>query len=142
METELALVKRIKSAILTSRYLVAKIANAESLRLYFTIGHDLDAEINRNAWGDKILDAVSNRLQQELPGLRGFSSSNLKKMRIFYKAWNPHQVIGSLLANQLESDKIEIGSSSTNQFDEINFSKFVSLGFTHHIEIKPNNSTH
>jgi predicted nuclease of restriction endonuclease-like (RecB) superfamily len=35
----------------------------------------------------------------------------------------------------LESDKIEIGSSSTNQFDEINFSKFVSLGFTHHIEI-------
>ena len=26
------------------------------------------------------LDAISERLQRELPGLRGFSSGNLKKM--------------------------------------------------------------
>ena len=79
----MALIKRIKNAILTSRYLVAKISKTESLRLYFSIGQDLDSEINRNAWGDKILDSVSNRLQQELPGFRGFSSSNLKKIRFF-----------------------------------------------------------
>ena len=58
-------------------------ANPESLRLYFTIGLDLDMEISQNAWGDKILEAVSVRLQQELPGLRGFSASNIRKMRIF-----------------------------------------------------------
>ena len=31
--------------------------------------------------------ALSNRLQVELPGLRGFSASNIKSMRIFYEAW-------------------------------------------------------
>ena len=28
-------------------------------------------------------------LQQELPGLTGFSETNIKNMRIFYEAWSP-----------------------------------------------------
>lgn len=30
---------------------------------------------------------MSNRLRKILPGLRGFSAENLKKMRLFYEAW-------------------------------------------------------
>lgn len=100
MEVTLSLIKQLKQRILSSRYLVAKMANAESLRLYFSIGHDL--EISQNAWGDKILDTASARLQQELPGLRGFSASNLKKMRLFYKAWMSVKAISSSLTNQLK----------------------------------------
>jgi len=135
MEATVALIKQLKQRILRSRYLVAKMANAESLCLYFSIGHDLDLEINRNAWGDKILESVSDRLQQELPGLRGFSGSNLKKMRIFYNAWNPVKAISSSLANQIEDHNFEIGSSLTNQLKEADFSRFNSIGFTHHMEI-------
>ncbi|MBK8043900.1 MAG: hypothetical protein IPK21_15315 [Haliscomenobacter sp.] len=58
MELSIDFVKQLKQHILASRYLVAKMANAESLRLYFAIGQDLDTEIKHNAWGDKILDSV------------------------------------------------------------------------------------
>jgi len=135
MDITIELIKQLKQRILSSRYLVAKMANAESLRLYFTIGHDLDIEITQNAWGDKILESVSARLQQELPGLRGFSASNLKKMRIFYNSWSSAKVISSLLTNQMREGKIEISSLLTNQFQETDFSSFFSIGFTHHIEI-------
>lgn len=53
MEITISLIKQLKEHILASRYLVAKMANAESLRLYFTIGHDLDIEITKNDWGTK-----------------------------------------------------------------------------------------
>jgi hypothetical protein len=102
MELSIDFVKQLKQHILASRYLVAKMANAEALKLYFIIGSDLDFEIKSNQWGDKILESVSARLQQELPGLRGFSASNLKKMRIFYNAWKPSNAIRSSLTNQME----------------------------------------
>ena len=59
-------------------------------------------------WGSKALDSISERLQRELPGLRGFSSGNLKKMRILYEEWQCLS-IGSPLANQLQQleNKIE-----------------------------------
>jgi hypothetical protein len=101
MEVTIELIKLLKQKILSSRYLIAKMANAESLRLYFSIGHDLDIEIYKNAWGDKILESVSARLQQELPGLRGFSGSNIRKMRIFYQAWKQSLEISSSLSDKL-----------------------------------------
>ena len=96
-------IKQLKQQILASRYIVAKIANAESLRLYYFIGKTIDKEAKRQKWGGKALDSISKKLQQELPGLRGFSGSNLKKMRVFYNAWKSDNLIGSLATNQLEN---------------------------------------
>jgi predicted nuclease of restriction endonuclease-like (RecB) superfamily len=104
------------------------------LSLYFTVGKMVDDEIEANNWGDKILDAISVRLQKELPGLRGFSASNLKKMRIFHNAWKANHEIGSLLTNQIENSSNAIGSSVTNQIEKHDISLFVSVSFTHHIE--------
>ncbi|WP_367932441.1 hypothetical protein [Enterocloster citroniae] len=33
---------------------------------------------------------ISFRLREELPGLRGFSSGNIKLMRQFFEAWQPY----------------------------------------------------
>lgn len=130
-------IKELKQQILASRYVVAKIANAESLRLYFNAGKIIDEKAKAESWGAKVLDAVSDRLQQELPGLRGFSSSNLKKMRIFYQAWKDSTLIGSLTSNQLNVSPIQIGSMPTNQLLNENemLQYFVSVSFSHHFEI-------
>ena len=32
---------------------------------------------------------ISQQLQKELPGLRGFSATNIKNMRSFYEEWSP-----------------------------------------------------
>jgi predicted nuclease of restriction endonuclease-like (RecB) superfamily len=128
-------INKLKQKILVSRYSLAKIANAEMLSLYFTVGKMVEDEIEANNWGDKILDAISFRLQKELPGLRGFSASNLKKMRIFHNAWKANLEIGSLLTNQIENCNTAIGSSVTNQIEKHDISLFVSISFTHHLEI-------
>ena len=152
MDITLNLIKQLKQRILTSRYLVAKMANAESLRLYFTIGYDLDHQIEQNNWGDKVLDAVAARLQEELPGLRGFSASNIRKMRIFYQAWNTSNTICSSLSDKLEEDETKISSILSRKFIALdkkqilptmsdkfetdkNRNNFFSISFSHHYEI-------
>jgi len=149
MEVTSDFIKHLKQRILASRYLAAKMANAEFLRLYFAVGADLDSEIRNNAWGEKILETVSSRLQQEVPGLRGFSASNLKKMRMFYNAWKELPEIGSLPTNQslhddnslptvsgkLKTEAASISSSATNQLEDFHFPIFASISFTHHFEI-------
>jgi len=128
---------QLKQQILKSRFIVAKIANAESLKLYYTIGKHIEIQAKNEDWGSKVLETISQKLQHELPGLRGFSGSNLKKMRLFYNAWSASNLISSSVTNQLEYVSTENSSSVTNQFqndDELtNF--FISVSFTHHFEI-------
>lgn len=81
-------IQAIKSAILQSRYRAATLANREMLSLYFGIGKFISENSRKNIWGSKALETISESLQQELPGLRGFSISNLKNMRSFFEAWN------------------------------------------------------
>ena len=78
-------VKAIKSAILKSRYLAARLANAEQLKLYFSVGGYVSANTRQGKWGTGAIEAISRSLQAELPGLRGFSEGNIKKMRIFFE---------------------------------------------------------
>lgn len=143
-------IKQLKNQIVKSRYIVAKIANAESLKLYFAIGKSVDKQFKKQKWGAKVLDAVSEKLQQELPGLRGFSASNMRKMRAFYLYWNSDKIILPSLTDKLKNggktflpsttDKLEndtdsIGSTVTNQLEDENISAFLSVSFTHHYEI-------
>ena len=122
-------ITEIKQNILASRYIAAKLANKELLLLYLRIGKMIHLKINKATWGTKILDKISIDLQHELPGLRGFSSQNLKKMRVFFNGWKEYLQIGSALPNQFEDNyPIQIGSALPNHF--VNF--FLSLSFTHH----------
>ena len=57
------------------------------LMLYFRVGAYISANSRKCKWGSGAIDSISNRLQQELPGLRGFSATNIKSMRLFFEAW-------------------------------------------------------
>ena len=70
----------IKSAILKSRYRAAALANRELLSLYYEIGRFISENSRSGFWGTGTIDTISERLQQELPGLRGFSTGNIKRM--------------------------------------------------------------
>ena len=77
-------VKQIKDAILISRYNAARMANKEMLSLYYNIGEYISTNSRNAKWGSGAIKAISELLQKELPGLRGFSESGLKRMRTFY----------------------------------------------------------
>jgi len=80
-------IQAIKNAILQSRYRAAALANRELLSLYYGIGKYISENSRKGFWGTGAIDTISEKLQQELPGLRGFSSANIKKMRLFFEEW-------------------------------------------------------
>jgi len=80
-------IRAIKGAILRSRYRAASLANRELLSLYYGIGKYISDNSREGVWGTGAISAISETLQQELPGLRGFSTSNIKNMRLFYEEW-------------------------------------------------------
>ena len=82
-------VKDIKLAILQARAKAARLANAEALKLYFFVGGYVSKKTRNAKWGSGAIDALSNQLQVELPGLRGFSAMSIRYMRLFFEAWSP-----------------------------------------------------
>ncbi len=144
------LVKKLKQQILKSRYAVAKLANAEMLHLYFLVGKMVDDAFEKNKWGAKVNNEIAALLQQELPGLRGFSASNIRKMRIFYQEWKNSDIICPTLSDKLEnagdlklptvSDKLEnienpMGSTVSTNLAQGYIDLFFSVSFSHHYEI-------
>lgn len=75
----------IKSAILQSQRKVARNANAELLSLYYGIGKYVSEHTRTNTWGTNAIETISQQLVRELLGLRGFSATAIKRMRIFYE---------------------------------------------------------
>ena len=89
-------------------------------------------------WGKGAIEVISQRLAKELPGLRGFSVTNLKSMRLFYEEW-------SFL--QEEKPANSISAVATAELDMLNQIQdlhsflprsFLQIGFTHHIVILRN----
>ena len=89
LQTYTDAVRVIKEAILRSQYRAASVANKEQLSLYYGIGCYVSKNSREGFWGKGAIDAISLQLQKELPGLRGFSATNIKNMRSFYEEWSP-----------------------------------------------------
>ena len=103
-------VKAIKTAILRSRYVAARLANGEMLKLYFAIGGYVSSNSRNGRWGTGVIDEISRLLQKELPGLRGFSAQNMRNMRLFFEEWN-ELAICQTVSSKLEqafSDRIPL----------------------------------
>ena len=148
-------IKTIKQAILKSRYQAAMLANREMLMLYFSIGEYISENSREGSWGKNAIDVISMQLQKELPGLRGFSTTNLKNMRLFFEAWQ--HAIPDSPNRQIASDDLElnVGDNTIQIHDNYSFTneiiirqlatdeletnqvlnRFVSIGFSHHITI-------
>ena len=86
-EKLLRAVADVKEAILQGQYEACKVVNRIQLAVYFGIGKYISQHTRKGVWGTGALDTISNQLRRELPGLRGFSATSLKKMRLFYEHW-------------------------------------------------------
>jgi predicted nuclease of restriction endonuclease-like (RecB) superfamily len=77
----------IKAAILQGQYEACKGVNRIQLAVYFGIGKYVSQHSRKGTWGTGALEAISNQLRRELPGLRGYSATSLRNMRKFYENW-------------------------------------------------------
>lgn len=154
-----AAVKDIKLAILQARAKAAHLANAEALKLYFFVGGYISKKTRSAKWGSGAIDALSERLQVELPGLRGFSATNIKNMRAFFEFWADDFSIRplpmgelsirhslsdencSLATNEIrqmssaESALIPIRQMPSAELGVESLNAFMSVGFSQHRDI-------
>ena len=142
-------VTTIKTAILQSQARAVKTVNQEQLALYYGIGRFISENTRNNKWGTGALKSISERLRQELPGLRGFSETNLKNMRLFYEAWNSIETNSSVATDELTKQhaldnttaEIEVNEPITirqlqlTNYPNFPLAEFLHIGFTHHVTI-------
>ncbi|MBO5025722.1 MAG: DUF1016 family protein [Bacteroidaceae bacterium] len=137
-------VRIIKEAILRSQYRAASSANKEQLSLYYGIGCYVSKNSRGNFWGKGAIETISQQLQRELPGLRGFSATNIKNMRSFYEEWSSivnrqpmadeNQALTAISNSELD-ELLLLAKIRQPMADKFNWSDFVAIGFSHHIEI-------
>jgi hypothetical protein len=128
-------VKTIKTAILQGQYEAAKDVNRVQLVLYFAIGKYLSQHTRNRSWGEGALAAISEQLRKELPGLRGFSETQMKDMRRFYEAWEILDINSTVATVELLTTDNEIDIFHTMQVSnvaEFPVEDFFKVPFTHH----------
>lgn len=128
-------VKTIKEAILRSQYRAATSVNKEQLSLYYGIGRYVSENSRTGFWGKGAIEQISSLLQKELPGLRGFSATSIRNMRIFYEEWDKVLNHPPLADDLVLNEKLLLVEIHQPLADEFNWSDFFSIGFSHHIEI-------
>ena len=76
---------------------VLRHVNRSLIDLYWETGKILSRRIEDGQWGKGTIRELAAFLQQEHPGLRGFSASNLWRMRQFYETYRGNEKLAPLV---------------------------------------------
>ena len=135
-------VQLIKTAILQNQLEAAKAVNQQMLALYYGVGKFVSENTRNGIWGTGAIETISEQLRRELPGLRGFSPANIKKMRIFFESWNNY-INRSPMANDLQHTDNQgelpyqalLSLNRSPLANDLDWHDFFALSFSHHMEI-------
>jgi predicted nuclease of restriction endonuclease-like (RecB) superfamily len=93
-----ALFKEIKERIRSAQYDALKAVNKELISLYRDIGRIIVEKQKGATWGKSVVERLSADLQDEFPGISGFSSRNIWRMRDFYLAYRDNPKLSPLVS--------------------------------------------
>lgn len=88
----------LKKSIREAQVRAGLSVNRELIMLYWKIGRSILDEQQKQGWGAKIIDRLAADLNKSFPGVRGFSSRNLKYMRAFAEAYADLAIVQTLSA--------------------------------------------
>ncbi len=92
-----SLLQEIKSRIITAQHQALKSVNRELIALYWDIGRMIVKRQTGEVWGKAIVQKLAGDIQKDLPGIRGFSASNLWRMRCFYLCYREDEKLAPLV---------------------------------------------
>lgn len=96
-----ALLADVKGRIQASQMRAVLAVNSELVRLYWDIGRIIAARQQREGWGTAVIPRLALKLKNELPGLKGFSERNIKRMLAFHRDYPDAPAIARQAAAQL-----------------------------------------
>lgn len=90
-------VTHLKLKIRSTQFKAALAVNRELIRLYWEIGKEIVDRQQKDGWGTSVIERVSRDIQNEFPGIEGFSRTNVFRMKAFYEAYQiVPQLVGQL----------------------------------------------
>ena len=94
-------ITQIKKQVRGAQIKASIAVNEEMLELYWNIGKDISERNFEKSYGSKFFEKTSFELKTEFPDAQGFSVTNLKYMKRFYKFYEPirHQLGDEFNAN-------------------------------------------
>ncbi|BAY83874.1 hypothetical protein NIES267_33680 [Calothrix parasitica NIES-267] len=87
----------IKQRIRTAQYEALKVVNKELIALYWDIGKLIITRQQGETWGKSIVNQLAKDLQAEFPGIQGFSTSNLWRMKLFYENYAENEKLAPMV---------------------------------------------
>lgn len=96
-ETYKLFLTEIKEKIYQSQYQALKAVNKELIELYWEIGRLIIEKQEQLGWGKSIVEILSKDLQEEMPGVNGFSVSNLWRMKAFYEQYKANEKLAPVV---------------------------------------------
>lgn len=87
----------IKNKIRKSQYEAMKAVNTTLINLYWGIGEEIYNQQQEKGWGKSIVEVLSKEIQKEFPEVKGFSASNLWRMRNFYLTYKDIENLAPLV---------------------------------------------
>lgn len=87
----------IKEKVYRSQYQAMRKVNKDLINLYWNIGQSIVSRQSQFKWGKAVVETLAADLQNEFPGIGGFSVQNLWYMRKFYKEYQGDEILQPLV---------------------------------------------
>ncbi|OUM09041.1 hypothetical protein BW686_03455 [Pseudomonas syringae] len=81
----------------SARQQAAQAVNTRLIELYWQVGAYISRKIENAEWGDSVVSQLAGHLANTQPGLRGFTRSNLFRMRQFFEAYRDNEKVSAVL---------------------------------------------
>jgi predicted nuclease of restriction endonuclease-like (RecB) superfamily len=87
----------IKEKIRSAQYSALKMVNKGLISLYWDIGRMIIEQQQGDTWGKSVVEGLARDLQKDFPGVQGFSSSNLWRMKVFYHIYSQNKKLAPMV---------------------------------------------
>ncbi|MDO9012217.1 MAG: PDDEXK nuclease domain-containing protein [Gallionella sp.] len=87
----------ITQLIAAAKQRAVQSVNTTLIELYWQVGQTISRKIAQAEWGDGVVAQLAVHLARTQPGLRGFTRSNLFRMRKFYETYQGDVIVAPLV---------------------------------------------
>jgi len=92
-----------------------RVVNRELINMYWDIGEYVSRRVSENGWGKSVVKDFSDFIQSRYVGIRGFSESNIWRMKQFYETYRGNEKLATVLRELTWSHNLQIMSCKTDE---------------------------
>lgn len=118
--------QEIKDRIRTAQVKASLAVNQELILLYWDIGKRISSQQKREGWGASVIERLAKDIHKSFPNLKGFSLSNLRRMKAFYQSYFNRYPKHAQLVRELEKQGLQQLIAQIPWYHNIKILKMIS----------------